>query len=146
MKPDSLSGMASGAKTVIGGVLAFYLGLILGTMLLMFHLGLGYPHWSFLLVGWAVCLFSLLGTFTGLLFLLLIGWTLVGLVWGEWNRFIGCILTAMLLITGMCVHTGLNPLDSATPILFFSATGTMSLVLLLAALQRLLLWHKHRKP
>jgi hypothetical protein len=101
-KDYPISCFSDAARSTLGGVLAFFLGLVGGSLIVFSQeiAGLRF-EWTAFLVAWLVLLPYTVIKLWGLLLLPLLGTILFGLVWRDWNRLICAALTAIVFSVTM---------------------------------------------
>ena len=123
-----LSCFTEAARTTAGGAIAFFLGLV-GGSIIVFSQGVTYSgSWSWFLIAWLALIPFTIAKLWGLLLAPILAALLIGLVWKDWNRAICGSAVAVLLSTTTFVCARHNPFANSA-ISFFLTMGLALLIL-----------------
>jgi len=126
MKDYPLSCFAGGAKSAVGGVSAFVAGMIGGTItatLLSYHTS---EELLLCLVNWMMMIVYTLTHLWGLLFVPFLAIMFYGLVWKEWNRFVGIGVITIATTATWLLCKQKNPFQNLTDGITFSISMTLA--------------------
>ena len=150
MNDEPLSSFTHAAKSTLGGILAFYAGLVGGAFILDPVAG-RFQGWY--LVAWMAILPYTIAKLWGLLLAPLLVILLYGAIWLEWNRLLIATSVAILLAATMLASLPHNPFTDPDAWLFITKISLTAALLLLGILWETLLKHRlirhlrqHRPP
>lgn len=127
MRDYPLSSFTGGAKAAIGGVGAFVAGLIGGTITATLQSYYTAEDLWMCLANWPLLVIYTLAHLWGLLLLPFLAFMFYGLVWREWNRFVGIggITIASAITWLLCTHH--NPFATVADTITFSISMTLAI-------------------
>ena len=130
-KDFPISCFTAGARSAFGGVLAFYLGLVGGSVIVFAaDWGSLRTEWALYFTAWLFLLPYTVARIWGLALLPFLAGLLYGLVVKDWNRWISASLVAIAFSGTVLVCMPFNPFESREPVLPFVLTmGAAFLVL-----------------
>ena len=141
--PDfPVSSLLAGARSTIGGVLAFFAGLVGGTLIVLAAEAGGLQFFKpACLVGWMVLIPFAVARLWGLLLLPFLGVMLYGLVWRDWNRLVGAALVAIALSAATLLSARKNPFETPESGLAFGLALGAAVLLLFSGIA----WERARQ-
>lgn len=132
MKDFPLSLFRDTAKSIAGGILAFYLGLAGGGIIVFSGLFCNdLASWPLYLNVWLALIPYTIANLWGVLLAPILGTLLFGVIWREWNRFITAASVAILLSTTTLLCSKHNPLHNPAEAKPFMITMGLALTLLI---------------
>ncbi len=141
MNDYPLSAYREAAKTTVGGVLAFLLGLVGGSILVFSNLLPNPGSWPWFLVAWIILVPITIAKLWGLILAPFLGFVLYGLIWREWNRLISSCAIALVFAATVLLSRGFNPFADPDRILY---RGTLGLFICLLLAGLLWEWTRYR--
>ena len=136
-KDFPVSCFAAGARSTLGGALAFFAGLVGGTLIVLASEVGGLQFFRLAcLVGWMVLLPYTVARLWGLLLLPFLGVMLYGLIWRDWNRLAGAALVAIALSATVLVSARKNPFETPESGLAFGLAMGAALLFLFSGIMR----------
>jgi len=146
-KDYPISCFSDGACSALTGVLAFYLGLVGGSIIFFAeksgHLG---TEWGLYAVAWIFLIPYTIAKLWGIALLPFLGVMLYGLVMKEWNRWVGASLIAIVFSSTVLFCSGFHSLECReTALPFILTMGSALLVLFLGSIWGRI-WRRRSSP
>ena len=136
-KDFPISCLWEGSRSTFGGVLAFFAGLVGGTLIVAAQTGsILQGDGSACLIGWMFLILRAMADLRGIVLLPFLGLMLFGLVWCDWNRLAGAALVALVLAGISFLTDGLNPFAEPESTRRLALAAGPAVLLLLAGLAR----------
>ncbi|NCA82561.1 MAG: hypothetical protein EOM72_07400 [Opitutae bacterium] len=143
-KDFPLSCLWEGSCSTLGGVLAFFAGMVGGTLIVAAQAGsILQGDGAAYLIGWMFLVLRAMADLRGLVLLPFLGIMLFGLVWRDWNRLAGAALVALVLAGISFLTADCNLFAEPESTRRLALTAGPAVLLLLAGLAREI-WARHR--
>lgn len=143
-KDYPISCLWEGSRSTFGGVLAFFAGMVGGTLIVAAQNGSilqgdGSAYW----IGWMFLVLRAMADLRGIVLLPFLGIMLFGLVWRDWNRPAGAALIALALAGISFLTESCNPFAEPESTRRLALAAGPAVLLLLAGLAREI-WARQR--